>query len=276
MSNVFSYHPALFGYPVEGSTTEENTEAFHWQYADYVDTSQPLTSHHFYQNFINPTLRTTKKMSHARDTENVVIGSGTANGRKLPNFIIDSNKKSTGPPRFNRPQRFDKPHGEVTVFVDGKEVRTLDLGTLLRFSKVAAAAFPKPSTLAGQAGASGNKWYGSTNPGVNAGNANTTVQSAPGDCIVTHNNGIKTIDLRDKRFWLLPSVTAVKFVLDWMNSAKKTPRGEHVPNCVLPDHEANTKPFREVVEIYAAMVLLDVRPPPVAARNQLMNFGKLF
>jgi hypothetical protein len=164
----------------------------------------------------------------------------------------------------------------VTVYVDGVEVRVIELGTLIRFSFVGVAAFPKPSTTAATAkqvnGVNGEDKK--QEPAVEKASTNGTASYKPThprkfEHAVSSDNGTKILNLKDSRFWLTPSAAAINFVLTWMEDAKKTPRNAQPPICLPANFE--NKSIDEAVDFYAAMLYLDIRPPPLVVAGKLKD-----
>ncbi len=190
--------------------------------------------------------------SHIMDTPDVKIGSKTVNGRCAP----------PGPEK-NQPRQ----QNVVVIMVHGEVVREMDQRTLTRFSKTVAVKFPraKAVVVAGQNGQAG----------IVNGSPNGEVRKAgvqkPNTNVTTAAEIVKKVfDIDDSRFWQQPSREAVTVVLEWMENARATPRGDAPPDCAIPDPTETD--FRFLCEVYAATIILDIRPYPRALKREVKDF----
>ncbi len=184
---------------------------------------------------------------HAADTAAVVIGSGTKNGRRVP----------------VKTYHYPKPKGEVFVLMRNAVVGHKDLGTLVRFSKTAAIAFPKPSEGAVHLADEGSQMMVSVmrSNGGKAVKIDRMVADLDGISIPsTTEDGeqVLIVILDDTRFWDMPSEEAVSLVFGWMDTAKQANGDAPVDLITLP--ELTLANFRLGCEVYATILLLDIRP----------------
>ena len=156
-------------------------------------------------------------MEHANETPTMLIGSNTVSGHRA---------KSKGPPT-------------VEVSTDGTFLRRVPLKELTRFSKVAAAAFPRPE------------------PSEKPANVGAAQSSK------------KQLDLHLNTFKLQPPEDAFDLAFEWMDNAKLTPRGNPLPDYCVPQPESLG--YERLVDSYAAAVVLDIRPAPHKLRRTLLS-----
>ena len=155
-------------------------------------------------------------MEHVNDPRTTVIGRNTVSG---------SRAKSKGPLT-------------VEVSVNGTFVRPMPLKELVRFSKVAAAAFPRPEP---------------SDKAANVGAAQSSEMK---------------LNLHLPTLYRQPPPGAVKFAFRWMDNAKLTIHGPP------PDYgatEPESHSLEELVNVYAAALLLDLRPDCRTLRSTLRN-----
>ena len=170
-------------------------------------------------------------MEHANETPTMLIGSNTVNGNR--------NKRGTSAKQKKRPLPKSKEYLQVEVSANGTVVRQMPLQVLTRFSKVAAAAFPRPE------------------PSEKPANVGAAQSSK------------KKLDLHLNTFKFQPPEDAFDLAFDWMDNAKLTPRGNPTPDYGGPQPESRS--LEEQVNIYAAAVALGIRPAPHKLRQTLLS-----
>ncbi|KAK5174579.1 uncharacterized protein LTR77_001660 [Saxophila tyrrhenica] len=74
-----------------------------------------------------------------------------------------------------------------------------------------------------------------------------------------------TFDIEDARFWQLPSPSAVRVVLQWMDLAKETAGNDLLPRLTAPGGCT----FHFACEVYAATIIFNVRPRKIS--NQALE-----
>lgn len=219
----------------------EPSEPFWWQYPTLVKVGSIVTYSDYYTIHLQPP--SDKVMDcHVKEQAPVIIGSNTRNGRRTlatPVAIKPRDNPKPDPKSYRETVHYKmhKAMGMVEIQVGGVVVSEVELKTLVRFSKAAALKFPKPPRL----------------NDINTNPANSDKR--------------KVMNLDDPRFWQFPSPDAIQHVLDWMRKASKTIRGGIPPDCVVPETSDAEFGFR--CEVYAATLLLDIRPRPKEAVDQL-------
>ena len=231
------------------------------------------------------------------DTEPVFIGSNTKTGRKIQ-----------GPPNFmtRRPQnkQTSHPKGKVDVYADGEFVKEMPLGVLVRFSKVAAAAFPKPGAANEEKKAEDTEGQEAprdydeeeakdldvqkltadvkklttksegeeTTPKTSEATAKETkalTAAAPSKEKEPAKPGKKELRLKLDTIWVQPPVSAFEYAFKWMHEAKVARPGDQVLDYCVPRPEELSVPM--LIDLYAAALCLDVRPFPHKIRHHILG-----
>lgn len=190
---------------------------------------------------------------HAADTAPLVIGSGTKNGRRP----------------VSKPPHYPQPKGEVYLHMRHVVVGHKDLGTLVRFSKIVALAFPKPSEGTVQVFEEGAQIMVTVekNGTGKMPKIDRKVGEVAGVFVpITTDDGERVLVLKldDSRFWNVPSERAVSIVFGWMDQVKQA-NGD-APLGVIACPELNKANFRLGCEVYAATLLLDIRPAAATSK----------
>ena len=264
--NYQELDPRLFGYP-QNQASLQPTQLFWQQYPRWTQPSQQVYNyqHHYPTHNIKP-----------MESQTIFIGSNTKNGRILPpeSMTVRNN-------RFT-------PRPKVDVYVNGIFVRQMPLGTLVRFSKTAAAAFPKLDTTTKDKDKSAEV---ETSPAcADRGNDNVDVEeltaevaklgtgaqtpTAPNVVLQTQTNSsaqplVKQLDLYLGTLWYQPTPQSIKFALQWMEEARTARHGEAVLIYGVPQPEALS--LQNLVDTYAAALCLDLRPFPHKHRHDIMT-----
>lgn len=270
--NIPVYDPISFGYPYQTGEPQV-TEPF-WQ--QYPSWTQPDQFNNY--NQIQPS---NNYYRYNMDTEPLVIGYNTKNGRKIP----EHKKNSTG-----QPNREDKPRakGKVDVYINGVFIQVVPLSLLVRFSTTAQDAFPKPGKKAEgseEKESTVRNWADDEGDEINVekltsdmaklkqpsetGNATTSASKVA--CfeppVVDDHGPNKKFDVNLESLWMQPPLEAFKFAFDWMYEARRTSNGEAVLAYGVPD--PNKLPLSKLVDLYAAALCLRLRPPPGQLRSDL-------
>ncbi|KAK3718518.1 hypothetical protein LTR37_005022 [Vermiconidia calcicola] len=255
---IYYYEPTLLGHPHE-EAEPTLTEPFRQQYPPWAQPDQHINNY-FTMN------------AHAMDSAPVKIGSNTNNGRK-----------TTHPANVRLPNP-NRPIGKVEIFCNGKQVGTMPLGPLTRFSKLAAETFPKP-TAPKDAADKETKTTKDTNGQAQDADAGqlaaevgklTIRNEAKGKCKEVNEkvesedkSSTKRLDIYLDTLYIQPTQRGFDFAFGWMHEAKHTERFQAPVPYGVPHPENLT--LAKLVDIYAAGLALNVRPPPLAAKDALMT-----
>ena len=281
---ILEQDPILLGHPHE-QAEPQLTEPFWQQYPSWTNPNQPINNHIYSTTFYYPPVSTA-----AMDSQTLYIGSNTKNGQKGSGSTNAVANRS-----FHK--EVVKPKGKVDVFIDDEFIREMPLGTLIRFSKAAAAAFPKPkpgkeAQNRGEADSTPQDWAEDDEKEVNveqltaqvenlSANPQATEASSkgtePGAAIASPTaNAVSStkipnqvLDLKLDTLWRQPPVTAFNFAFEWMHLAKVARPGDTVLEYGVP--RPVTLSLENMVDIYAAALCLDLRPFPHRHRHALMG-----
>ena len=281
---IFEYDPFLFGHPHD-LAEPQFTEPFWQQYPSWTQAHQPPSSQIYPTTFYDPRFLTTM------DSETVYIGKNTRNGHKKMNSGNGPNHGGKGKAPHNQTL---KPKGKVDVYIDDAFIQDMPLGTLVRFSKTAAAAFPKPGPVKEVETGKGaettpHDWaedeeksvdvekltaeVGKLNTSSNAAKASTSkaaeksAANTVDEATTKHSN--KELNLNLDTLWFQPSVEAFDFVFKWMHMAKNARPGEQPLDYGVPQPEKLS--LEKLFDMYAAALCLDLRPFPHKHRHDLMT-----
>ena len=169
-----------------------------------------------------------------------MIGSNTKDGRVI--------QRPPPPPisRSSRPRgHTNKPKGRgfANVYIGHTLIKRMPISLIHRFSHVAAAAFPRDAP--------------------NDETDNVTPQANGDAGQAEHELHLHLTTLR-----LQPSATAFLAVFDWMERAQVT-KGEHVRELIVRGPQNLN--LELLVEIYAAALVLALRPYCTELRKQVMD-----
>ncbi|KAK3711209.1 hypothetical protein LTR37_009803 [Vermiconidia calcicola] len=263
---IYYYEPTLLGHPHEQAEPTA-TEPFWQQYPPWAQPDQHINNYYNQPPFFRPFT-----MSHAMDSAPVIIGKNTNNGRKVTN------------PANNRGPNPNRPIGKVEIFSNGKHVGTMPLGPLTRFSKLAAETFPKPTAPKDTANEGSKVTKGDNEEAQDAGaeqlaadvgkleinneakgkgkEVNEKVES-------DDRSSTKRLDIYLDTLYIQPTQRGFDFAFGWMHEAKHTERFQAPVQYGVPHPENLT--LAKLIDIYAAGLALNVRPPPLAAKDALMT-----
>lgn len=272
----YYYDPRLLGHPHEPSETQL-TEPFWQQYPPWARVGKNPYTHQ-----LNP--------FYNMDSQTVFIGSKTKNGRKA----TEAEKERA---RQDQLKRSTRPLGKVDLYIDGEFIKEMPLGTLVRFSKVAAAAFPKPedakksdhATAADRKAASRNWADDDENDDsldvekltADVAKLKTSSEAeAPTPTIVNGSrsattaapkatNSNKELELRWNDLNVQPSTAGFIFAFEWMHKAKESRPGESVPDYGVPEPDKIS--LEMLIDMYAAALCLDLRPFPHKHRHDILT-----
>lgn len=230
---AYTYDLAQLGYPYS-IAGEQQTETFWYQHDLVHQFSQPL--------HLNPTFGYTHynyvydPFTTMQDFAPIFIGSNTANGKILKG---DEAKKSRKP----RVDKLMKPAGKALLQIGDIIVDNANVQELIRFSRSIGAKFTKAKE--GQTVAAGPTELGFTVD------------------VFRSADGYRTIKLTNDNFkiWSLPEAWAFAEILGWMYSVHHLPRSAELPPFRIENEGAWT--LHELVDVYAASLILDVRPKAV-------------
>lgn len=230
---AYTYDPAQLGYPHD-IAEQQDTEPFWYQHDLVHQFSQPLhlnpTFGYTHYNYIYDPFTT------MQDFVPIFIGSNTANRKILKG---DEAKKSKKP----RVDKLMKLSGKALLQIGDIVVGNANVQELIRFSRAVGAKFTKPKE--GQTVAAGPTELGFTVD---------VFRSADGDRTVRFTNDYSKI-------WALPEAWAFAEILGWMYSMHHLPRSVELPHFRIENENAWT--LHELVDVYAASLILDVRPKAV-------------
>lgn len=207
------------------------------------------------------------------DTETIVIGSNTRNGRVIK-------------PESSKPYNAQKKGtAKIDVYANGVFLRQMPFKVLVRFSKATAAAFPKKADEDKDAKkANAAKTTDNTKdrksitdwaeddgemPDVvkemkklQPANTNAAPKSAT-------RLGKSSINFSLETMYIQPSKEAFDFSFQWMHIAKEAGHGDAVLNFGVqnPDNVG----LEKMVDLYAVALILDIRPAPHKHRFELLT-----
>lgn len=207
------------------------------------------------------------------DTETLVIGSNTRNGRVIK-------------PESERPRRANKKgDGRVDVYTNGVFIRQVPFKVLVRFSKATAEAFPKKTNEAKAASK-----VNATKSADKAKEKDSATDWADDNSDIPevakelkklnlNNNtsagksftrpGKSSIDFKLDSIYIQPPTQAYEFAFSWMNIAKEAGHGDAVLNFGVSDPEHMS--LEKMVDLYAVALILDLRPAPHKHRFELLT-----
>ncbi|KAK5726619.1 hypothetical protein LTR15_002505 [Elasticomyces elasticus] len=274
----YNFDPYYFGFPHRVASPQV-TNSF-WQQIpissgnDYIHYS---TVYGVYFNHTDSPLQI-----DAMDNTTVKIGFKTSNSSKPTAQQV---RKGVAP----KPEL-------VEIYVRDELVKTIPLRQLIRFSKAAAKAFPKPEEkTSGSEG--GDEIKDSSNekiesPGKNTKDTKkaTTPQNLvsskgkpakPAKPSNTKNDKAEIVStskpLPNKIFivesanaWELPTVKAVNQCLTWMDLNKAVHGGNPLGVFYLPDVSEGVS-LASYIDVYAAVPALQLRPFPSNLRQRIMD-----
>ncbi|KAK3656569.1 hypothetical protein LTR56_002917 [Elasticomyces elasticus] len=271
----YNFDPYYFGFPHRVASPQV-TDSF-WQQIpissgnDYIHYS---TVYGVYFNHTDSPLQI-----DAMDNTKVKIGFKTSNSSK---------------PKTQHAQKRTSPKPQlVEIYVRDELVKTIPLRQLIRFSKAAARAFPKPEEKAASSeggdevkdsadekantpskdiknttkattpqNLAGSK--GKTAKPTNAKNGKTEVASSPKPL----PNQIFIVESANA--WTLPTVKAVHQCLTWMDLNKNIHGGQPLGPFYLPEMSEGVS-LASYVDVYAAVLALQLRPFPGNLRQRVMD-----
>lgn len=284
--NTFYYDPILFGHPHELAKPTP-TEPFWHQYPSWTSPNPQLDNDLHYSTFFYPATTST-----AMDSETVYIGSKTKNGKRVQSPTQNNSNR----PYYNQA---NKSVDMVDVYIDNEYILKMPLKVLVRFSKAAAAAFPKPEAVKkvdktdDTAGAGAlHEWAEEDDNDLDVEKLTAEVSKLSTESrgqVVTHeakkgsalptppsSNSKETKQVVKKELhlhldtlWIQPPKSAFEFAFHWMHEAKGARHGDPVLEYGVPRPEALS--LQRLVDLYAAALCLGVRPFPHKTRHAVMN-----
>jgi hypothetical protein len=273
---TFTYDPISFGYP-HNIAEPQLTEPFWHQYPEWANSQQQVGDTSLYYQPIPYPLFNPAAMEHENEPATTYIGRNTVNGRII--------KKVTSPQQGKRTLAKSKGNFKVEVSSNGTFIQQMPIKVLTRFSKVAAAAFPRPELsdkpVNGEInGVGGDDKNGPTNWADDEGKdvdvekltadiAKLNTDSAPKVNGGAAQSSKKKLNLNLDTLYLQPPVKAFIFAFDWMHEVKKTAYGE--PPLDYGGKHPEQFTLEELVEIYTAALVLDIRPNCHKLRSALLS-----
>ena len=276
-----TYDPRLFGHPHEPSETQI-TEPFWHRYPPWA---VPPSSLKKLQS--NPLFN--------MDSQTTFIGSKTKNGQRFQ-------EQAKGHVNQHQRKTNTKPQGKVDVYVSGEFIKEMPLSVLVRFSKIAAANFPKPvealeakeveksGKTGGEGDAKSTDWAeedGTEKLDVDkltaeVGKLKSPSQNETSAPTIVNGSGImaiasskpseqanKQLDLAWVDLRVQPPRSGFEYAFEWMQKAKNARPGQPVTDyCVDDPHKLSAQ---RLVDMYAAALCLDLRPFPHKHRHALMT-----
>ncbi|KAK5174581.1 uncharacterized protein LTR77_001662 [Saxophila tyrrhenica] len=206
---------------------------------------------------------------HAKDSPPVKIGKKYAGGNGAHAQHTTNEARNSGV----------RAREVVTIVINSRTVREMGLDTLTRFSQAAAAQFPRATIIIKENTRNALPGDGSietTEAEKSPEGAQSSSVSPAGtvtntDVTSTHNHVYHVGNSQSAKF---PSLKAFEFVFDWMERAKHTPRGNHPEPCAV--HANNMQhdeaDFHFLCEVYDVTRILDIRPTPHKAVEQVMTY----
>ncbi|KAK5686946.1 hypothetical protein LTS10_001082 [Elasticomyces elasticus] len=215
----------------------------------------------------------------AMDNTTVKIGFKTSNSSKPK--AQHAQKRVTPKPQL------------VEIYVRDELVKTIPLRQLIRFSKAAARAFPKPEEKAASS-EGGDEVKDSSiekveSPCKNAKDTKKTTtpqnlvgsKGKPAKPANAKNGKVEVVSspksLPNKIFivesanaWTLPTVKAVHQCLTWMDLNKHVHGGQPLGTFYLPEMSEGVS-LASYVDVYAAVLALQLRPFPTNLRQRVMD-----
>lgn len=227
---IYSYDPYQLGLP-NHQAPPQSTEPFWYQYEQVEQYYRPPhlcpTYGYTHYNFIYDPFS-------MQDFVPVFIGSNTANGKVLTDGE-SATKRERGRGKYSGDR--------INVYIGDTVVDVAQVKDLVRFSRTIGAKFSNKQE--GKEEDSSQEKLGFTVE-VTRSNANT--------------REIKLINDYSK-IWTAPPAWAFVEVLGWMNDVRKLPHGHDLPQFGVKDIQHFN--LHELVDVYAATIILDLRPKPI-------------
>ncbi|KAK5708407.1 hypothetical protein LTR97_000947 [Elasticomyces elasticus] len=271
----YNFDPYYFGFPHRVASPQV-TDSF-WQQIpissgnDYIHYS---TVYGVYFNHTDSPLQI-----DAMDNTTVKIGFKTSNSSKPK--AQHAQKRTTPKPQL------------VEIYVRDELVKTIPLRQLIRFSKAAARAFPKPEEKAASS-EGGDEVKNSANEKANTPSKdikNTKKATTPQNLASSKGKTAKPINAKNGKIevasspkplpsqtfivesanaWTLPTVKAVHQCLTWMDLNKTIHGGQPLGPFYLPEMSEGVS-LASYVDVYAAVIALQLRPFPGNLRQRIMD-----
>ncbi|KAK3634024.1 hypothetical protein LTR56_015492 [Elasticomyces elasticus] len=271
----YNFDPYYFGFPHRVASPQV-TDSF-WQQIPISSGNDFIHYSTVYGVYFNHT--DSPLQIDAMETTTVKIGYKTNNSSK---------------PKAQQARKRVAPKPElVEIYVGNELVKTIPLRQLIRFSKAAARAFPKPeektasSEEGDEAKDSADEKVESSAKAIKDTKKATTLQNLVGSKdkpAKPHNakNGKvevasspkplpnKVFNVEFANAWQLPTVRAVHQCLTWMDLNKHVHGGQPLGVFYLPEVSEGVS-LASYIDVYAAVLALQLRPFPGNLRQRIMD-----
>lgn len=255
-NTTFIHTPELHGHPHE-IFEPDDPKPFYHQYPEWAKWAQQVDGELFYYHVIQfPSFQPIKM----EEDKPLYIGYNTKNGRRLKNSPDEK-------PNSVRP-KLNKGSGKIEVYSNGKFIRQMPLRVLVRFSKTAAAAYPRPTEeedegLGDDVNGDGTKqqktsikW--SDDEGGALDLATEVAKMKLTTTSTADSRAKKRLNLYLDTLYDQPSEDAFNFAFQWMHVAKVAGHGDPVLNYGVPNLEKVA--LEKLIDYYAAALVLGIRP----------------
>jgi len=202
------------------------------------------------------------------DTQPVLIGSNTKNGRRKPQ------------PKPERPV-FVKPEGMVDCFIEGEFIEEVPLARLIRFSKTAADAFSRSTWTVTKASSKPTESTTAerkdsavpSETGVAQLTSDMENMSKPSDISTTTPPENKRLDLDWEALWTQPDIDVLRFIFQVMEETEiSTAKGHQIDmsKSIADMYRYHNQSLGVYIEFYAAAQCLQLRPWTAVCRRDVL------